>query len=123
MRSISARTLSRGGACHRQLRKVTLEAGLDVLTRKNIQDRGLKKKGSLPSETQSYLSYEKTGKQNTSLSEEHAVGGLKGTTSLIAQFALLGSSRLGIGESKHGFVLSLCSFSFCSHRKVNVLFA
>ena len=30
--SITSRALSRGAACHRQFRKVTLEAGLDVLT-------------------------------------------------------------------------------------------
>lgn len=50
--SITSRALSRGAAsCHRQFREVALEAGLDVLTRKNIQDRFFKKKGTLPNET------------------------------------------------------------------------
>ena len=55
------RPLNWGAASsHRQFRKVTLEPGLNVLTRKNIQDRFLKKKGSWPSETHKAIPADKT---------------------------------------------------------------
>ena len=72
--SISARALSKGAAqCHRRFGKVTPEAGLDVLTWKNIQDRCLKKKGRLPSETRRAISVTKKHANKT-----HVIGGLKG---------------------------------------------